>query len=58
MSEQFLKDILEYKKGLIETKKSFFSSLKEKAGKSKRPNIFKQAISKAGQVNLIAEIKR
>jgi len=58
MNETFLKDILEYKNRLIESKKAYFSSLKKKAVKLEHDHNFKKAISKVGQINLIAEIKK
>jgi len=58
MSEKFLKDILEYKRGLVEEKKAFFSSLKDNPKKCQQPHVFKKVISRSGQINLIAEIKK
>ncbi len=56
----FLTKILEHKRGLLLSKKAFFDSLKKKFSKDKftRNHVFKKAISKPGQVNLIAEIKK
>ncbi len=56
----FLSKIIDYKKGLLEEKKFFFSSLKEKVGTEKyaRYSLFKRMISRPGRINLIAEIKK
>ncbi len=53
----FLEKILDHKRSLVEKRKDFFSSLKEKVNQAPR-GIFKEAISQAGQINLIAEIKK
>lgn len=58
MNESFLEKILEHKRGLVREKKAFFSSLKGKIRKAKRPGLFRQMISRPGQINLIAEIKK
>ncbi len=59
-TNDFLKKILEYKRSLLADKKVFFNSLKIKAQKEKlsRYFLFQEAISKPGQINLIAEIKK
>lgn len=57
MTESFLENILEYKRGLIKEKAAFYSSLQKKAKKHQRQR-FKKAISQRGQINLIAEIKK
>ncbi|MFH1360432.1 MAG: indole-3-glycerol phosphate synthase TrpC [Candidatus Omnitrophota bacterium] len=60
MHEDFLQKIVNHKKSLLEQKKAFFSSLKAKVQNEKlsRYRIFKEAISKPGPTNLIAEIKK
>src|SRR3990167_7420188 len=60
MPADFLKEIVDYKRSLLKEKKAFFSSLKTKIKDAKPSHyaIFKQAISKPGQINLIAEIKK
>ena len=60
MAPDFLNQILEYKKSLLVQKKAFFAALKQKLGKEKisRYKIFQKAISRPGQINLIAEIKK
>ena len=59
MSE-FLNKIIEHKHKLNKSKEVFFSSLKEKVSSTKfnRYRLFKKQISQAGQINLIAEIKK
>lgn len=56
----FLKEIIEEKKRLLQTKKAFFSSIKAKLGEGKNTqyHLFKKTISKPDQINLIAEIKK
>ncbi len=60
MGPNFLNDILEHKRRLLEEKNAFFLSLKEKA--LALPPLearhFRAKISRPGQVNLIAEIKK
>lgn len=65
MTESFLEKILEYKRGLIKEKATFYSSLQKKIGQREQlpacrtgRQRFKKAISISGQVNLIAEIKK
>ena len=60
MKTDFLDTILQYKKSLLEQKKAFFASLKNKIKNDDMPqyHIFKNAISKPGELNLIAEIKK
>lgn len=60
MSEDFLKNIIEHKRGLLKNKKAFFEPLKKKIKKEKfnKYGLFKNAIAKAGQMNLIAELKK
>ena len=60
MPADFLKEIVDYKKSLLKEKKAFFTSLKNKVKTDKltRYAIFKEAISKPGKINLIAEIKK
>ncbi|VAX35335.1 Indole-3-glycerol phosphate synthase [hydrothermal vent metagenome] len=56
----FLTKIIDHKKSLLAAKKEFFSTLKEKAGKTQyaRYGLFKRMISHSGKINLIAEIKK
>ncbi len=58
--ENFLKDIIDHKKALIQKKKALFDVLKEKAKGTKvnRYHLFKEKISRPGKINLIAEIKK
>jgi len=60
VSIEFFEDIFHHKKRLHEQKREFFSSLKTKlGGKQASPqHSFRQSISRPGQVNLIAEIKK
>lgn len=60
MSADFLKTIVAHKKSLLKQKKAFYASLKKKIKNDtfSRYHIFKNAISKPGQINLIAEIKK
>ena len=60
MTANFLEMILEYKKEILKEKHIFLDSIKEKASSVKhtRYAVFKKAISKPGQINLIAEIKK
>lgn len=56
----FLPEIIQHKKKSIAEKKSFYASLKKKLGQDKytRYSLFKRMISKKGEMNLIAEIKK
>lgn len=60
MSSDFLERIVEHKRGLLEQRKAFFASLKKKAQRDtlSRYRLFKEAIARPGQINLIAEIKK
>lgn len=60
MTGDFLKDILEHKRRLLDAKKVFLSNVQEKLEKEtyQRYKVFKQKISQPGQMNLIAEIKK
>ncbi len=60
MTKDFLKDIIAYKQDLIKKKKVFLQELKAKNKNDKHTSyhIFQKAISKPGQLNLIAEIKK
>ncbi len=57
---EYLKKIIDYKKGLVHGKIIFYSSLKEKFEKNEYSSyaIFKKQISVPNQINLIAEIKK
>lgn len=58
--KNFLNDILEHKRKLNLEKKKFYHTLKDKLGQTtySRYSLFKKQISKPGQINLIAEIKK
>ncbi len=58
--QSLLEDILEHKRRLVEEKRAFFSSLKQKFNNTQysRYRLFSRMISQPGQVNLIAEIKK
>lgn len=60
MSKTFLQAIVEYKRTLIASKKDFYFSLRKKALASPqdKTGLFKGNISRPGQINLIAEIKK
>ncbi len=60
MSGDFLKKIESHKLGIIKAKKDYYENLKKnmKRATYNRYEIFKKAISRPGQVNLIAEIKK
>lgn len=60
MSPDFLKTIAEHKLQMLEAKKSYYANLKKnmKPSKGRRYEVFKKAISKKGQINLIAEVKK
>lgn len=60
MSVDFLLQIVEHKRQLLKDKKVFFSSLRKKITGNKLTSyrLFKKAISKPDQINLIAEIKK
>ena len=55
-----LEEILEYKRNALKEKRSFFLSLKAKINQAPQlsSGVFKEAISKPGQIQLIAEIKK
>jgi len=58
--DDFLDKIIAYKKGLLKRKKAFFDVLKTHVASTRmtRYGLFKENISRPGQVNLIAEIKK
>jgi len=60
MSDDFLKKIADHKLALIASKKAYYENLVKnmKSAKRHRYEVFKKAISKKGQINLIAEIKK
>ena len=60
MSGDFLKIIAQHKTELLSAKKSYYENLKKNMRSSglRRYEVFKKAISKPGQINLIAEIKK
>lgn len=60
MARDFLKEIVAYKKELIEKQQVFYAGLKKNLTKTRhtRYHLFKEAIAKPGRMNLIAEIKK
>ena len=56
----FLEQIVEHKKDFLQQRKEFYSSLKDKFSQAPKlsSEIFKRVISRSGQINLIAEIKK
>lgn len=60
MSEQFLEEILSYKKKLVESRQAAYAIIKEKlqGREYTRYEIFKKKVSEPGKLNLIAEIKK
>ena len=60
MSGDFLKTIAQYKLEILKSKVAYYENLKKnmKPKANRRYEIFKKAISKPGQINLIAEIKK
>lgn len=60
MFDDFLQEILKYKQELLEKKKVFLNELKKKIDRESlsQYHLFKKAISKTGEINLIAEIKK
>ena len=60
MENNFLKEILDHKEKLIRQKRALYDSFKKKLQGHKlgRYQAFKKAISKSGDINLIAEIKK
>ncbi len=58
--KNFLNDIIEHKRKLNLEKQEFYHTLKEKLSQTSynRYSLFKKQISKPGQINLIAEIKK
>lgn len=58
---EFLSTVLEYKRQILAQKKDFYAGLKKKIQATQptgRPRAFKEQISRPGQINLIAEIKK
>ncbi len=60
MFADFLKTIAAHKLELLEAKKSYYVNLKKNMAPrgNRRYEVFKKAITKPGQINLIAEIKK
>ena len=60
MSADFLKTIAKHKLEILTAKKSYYENLIKnmKPTGQRRYEVFKKAISKKGQINLIAEIKK
>ena len=60
MSVDFLKVIAQEKKEILSQKKAYYVNLKRnmRPANLTRYHMFKKAISKAGQINLIAEVKK
>lgn len=60
MVNDFLEKIIVYKRTLLKDKEAFYENLRKNVDKAQhnRYRIFQKAISKPGQINLIAEIKK
>ncbi len=60
MSADFLQKVLQHKQKINKDKEEYYAELRRKLSKEKltRYHIFKQAVSKPGRINLIAEIKK
>ncbi len=60
MSDDFLRVMIEHKVSLLSARKVYYQNLIKnmKPAEYKRYEIFKKAVSKPGQINLIAEIKK
>ena len=60
MATDFLEQIIAHKRAILARKQSFFQALKANVGNARmtRYAIFKERISRPGQINLIAEIKK
>jgi indole-3-glycerol phosphate synthase len=58
MGTPILSEILEYKKGVIQRNREKYAVFRKSAPKREGGSSFKSNISKPGQVNLIAEIKK
>jgi indole-3-glycerol phosphate synthase len=56
----FLEKILVYKRGILQDKEAYYQNLKTNVNKAKytQYHIFKKALERPGQTNLIAEIKK
>ncbi len=60
MISDFLEKIVAYKRGILKDKEAYYENLKKNIDKTQytQYNVFKNAISRPGQINLIAEIKK
>ena len=58
MAQSILNEILEYKRSVIKKNKQKYDACRKNAKKRATPGAFRKSISKPGQINLIAEIKR
>jgi indole-3-glycerol phosphate synthase len=58
MIENFLENIVDYKKRVNRGKQPLYSALKRRARECERPHLFKRSILKPGEITLIAEIKK
>ena len=60
MSANFLHKIVEEKRKLLDSRAAYYANLRAnfRAAGHERYHLFRKAISKPGQVNLIAEIKK
>src|SRR3989338_4043301 len=58
MSVAILNEILEHKRGVIDKNRKMYDACRKHAKKHKDAGSFKRSISRAGQLNLIAEIKK
>jgi indole-3-glycerol phosphate synthase len=56
----FLENIVVYKRGILQDKEAYYQNLKKNIDKTQytQYNVFKKAIAKSGEINLIAEIKK
>jgi indole-3-glycerol phosphate synthase len=56
----FLEKVVTYKRGILKDREAYYENLKKNVDKAKysQYNVFKKALSKPGQVNLIAEVKK
>ena len=60
MVSDFLEKIVVYKRDILKDKQAYYENLKKNVDKAAHSqyHIFKNAVAKPGQINLIAEIKK
>jgi indole-3-glycerol phosphate synthase len=60
MLSDFLEKVVVYKRGIIKDREAYYENLKKNVDKAKytQYHVFKKAVSRPGQMNLIAEVKR